>query len=103
MKTVMVVDDEANILDEVKKSLEGQDFEVIAVDSNRKALEMLEEDKEDKLGLILIDTNIPNSTTPAFFSMDPKSNMNIDTSNEEDFLQKPFTKEQLIEFISKKI
>jgi len=103
MKTIMVVDDEANILDEVKKSLEGQDFEVVAVDNSRKALEMIEEDRDNKFGLILIDTNIPDSKAPAFFSMDPKSKRDIDTSKEEDFLQKPFTKEQLIEFISKKI
>ena len=103
MKTIMVVDDEANILEEVKKNLEQEDFEVIAVHNSRKALEMIEEDTDNKFGLILIDTTIPNSKTPAFFSMKPQSKMNIDTSKEEDFLQKPFTREQLIEFINKKI
>jgi len=103
MKTIMVVDDEAHVLNEVKKSLEQEDFEVVAVDNSRRALEIIEEDKEDKFGLILIDTNLPDSKTPAFFSMSPRSKMNIDTSNEEDFLQKPFTSEQLIKFVKNKL
>lgn len=103
MKTIMVIDDEANVLDEVKKSLEQEKFEVITVDNNRKALEMIEEDKENKFGLILIGTNIPDSKTPAFYSMNPKSKMNIDTSREEDFLRKPFTNEQLINFVKNKL
>jgi len=103
MKTIMVVDDETNVLEEVKKNLEPNEFEVITVDNSRKALELIEQDDKDKLSLILIDTNIPNSKAPALFSMKPQSKMNIDTSKEEDFLQKPFTREQLIEFIKKKI
>lgn len=103
MKTIMVVDDETSVLEEVKKNLEPNEFEVITVDNSRKALELIEQDDKDKLNLILIDTNIPNSKAPALFSMKPQSKMNIDTSKEEDFLQKPFTREQLIEFIKKKI
>jgi DNA-binding NtrC family response regulator len=103
MKTIMVVDDETSVLEEVKKNLEPNEFEVITVDNSRKALELIEQDDKDKFSLILIDTNIPNSKAPALFSMKPQSKMNIDTSKEEDFLQKPFTREQLIEFIKKKI
>ncbi len=102
MKTIMVVDDETSILEEVKSCLEEDDFEVITVDSNRKALEIMEADKEEDFGLILIDTSLPDSNKPAFFSMKPKSK-NIDTSKEEDFLQKPFTKEQLLDFVKRKI
>jgi len=103
MKTIMVVDDETSVLDQVKLHLEEDDFEVITVDNNRKALELMERDKEDKYGLILIDTSLPNSKTPAFFSMKPKSKMNVDTSKKEDFLQKPFTKEQLLNFVKSKL
>ena len=102
MKTIMVVDDETSILEEVKSCLEEDDFEVITVDSNRKALEIMEADKEEDFGLILIDTSLPDSNKPAFFSMKPKSK-NIDTSKEEDFLQKPFTKEQLLDFVKRKM
>ena len=103
MKTIMVVDDETSILEEVKSCLEKDDFEVVTVNSSRKALELMEDDKEENFGLILIDTSMPNSNAPAFFSMKPKSKKNIDTSKEEDFLQKPFTKEQLLDFVKNKI
>ncbi len=103
MKTIMVVDDEASILEEVKSCLEEDDFEVVTVNSSRKALELMEDDKEENFGLILIDTSMPNSSAPAFFSMKPKAKKNIDTSKEEDFLQKPFTKEQLLDFVKNKM
>ncbi len=103
MKTIMVVDDETSILDEVKSCLEEEDFKVVAVDNNRKAFELIDEDSEDNYSLILIDTSLPESNIPAFFSMKPSSKKNIDTSSEENFLQKPFTKQQLIDFIKKKI
>lgn len=103
MKTIMVVDDEASILEEIKRNLQKDEFEVITVDNRRKALEVIDQDKDNKINLVLIDTTIPDSKEPALFSMKAKSKMNIDTSKEEDFLQKPFTKAQLIEFIRKKI
>jgi len=103
MKTIMVVDDETSILEEVKSCLEDEDFEVITVDNNRKAFELIERDSEDNFSLILIDTSLPDSNIPAFFSMKPSSKKDIDTSREEDFLQKPFTKKQLIDFIKRKI
>ena len=103
MKTIMIIDDKTSIIEEVKESLEHEDFELITAENNRKALELIEEDKEEKYGLILIDTSMPDTKTPAFFSIKPKSNKNIDTSKKEDFLQKPFTKEQLLNFIKSKI
>jgi FixJ family two-component response regulator len=35
--------------------------------------------------------------------MKPKSKKDIDTSKEEDFLQKPFTKKQLLNFVKSKM
>lgn len=35
--------------------------------------------------------------------MKPASKMNLDTNNTEDFLQKPFTKEQLLSFVKDKL
>ena len=103
MKTIMVVDDETSVLDEIKSCLEDGEFEVVTVDNNRKALELMEDDKEDDYGLILIDTSMPDTKTPALFSMRPNSKKSIDTSKAEDFLQKPFSKEQLLEFVKRKI
>jgi len=101
MKTVMIIDDESNVLKNVKSFLEN-DFNVIAVDSNRKALDVIEKRDKD-LGLILIDSNIPDTEIPAFFSMKPDIDKKIDTTKTEDFLIKPFTRNQLIEFVKNKI
>ena len=103
MKTIMIVDDESNILSEVKKYLEEDDYKVITVDNNRKALELIESDDEENFELILIDTSMPDTKIPAFFSMKQSSKKNIDTSRVEDFLQKPFTKNQLLNFVKNKI
>ena len=99
----MIVDDELNVLEEVKKNLESEEIQVIAVDNNKEALELLSNQNEDDYGLVLIDTSLPDSDKPALFSMKPGSKMNIDTTKEEDFLTKPFTKDQLIDFVKKKI
>ncbi len=103
MKTIMIVDNEKSILEDIKKTLEQDDLRVVTVGNRRKAIEIIEQDNENKFSLILIDTNIPDSKKPAFFSMKPGSKKDIDTSKEEDFLEKPFTKEQLVDFIKKKI
>ena len=103
MKTIMVIDDETSILEEVKSCLKEDNFEVIAVNNSRKAIELMDEDMDDNYGLILINTSMPDSKQPAFFSMKPKSKSNIDTSREEYFLQKPFTRQQLIDFVKKRI
>ena len=103
MKTIMVVDDETSVLEEVKTCLEEDEFEVVTVDNSRKALKLMEDDKEDNFSLILINTSIPDSSKPAFFSIRPRSKKNIDTSKEEDFLQKPFTKEQFLVFVKNKM
>ena len=80
-----------------------EDFKVVTVDSNRKAFEIMENDKDNNFSLILIDTRLPNSDVPAFFSMKPKSKRNIDTSTEDNFLKKPFTKEELLDFIKRRV
>jgi DNA-binding NtrC family response regulator len=97
----MVVDDEIDILEKVRSSLENDDIEVIAVANSREALEMIDDKKEADIGLILIDTPMPGSNRSALFSMKPRSKM--DTSNLQDFLQKPFTSEELRDFVKKRI
>ncbi len=101
MKSVMIIDDESYVLREVKAFLE-YDFNVIAVDSNRKALEEIEKRNKD-LDLILIDSNIPDTEIPAFFSMKPDIDKKTDTTKIDDFLIKPFTRNQLVEFVKNKI
>ena len=101
MKNIMIVDDESDILEKVKLCLEEDDFEVVTASNSREALELMEGDREDNFGLILIDTAMPGGDKSAFFSMKPESK--VDTSRMEDFLQKPFTKEQLIDFVKSKM
>ena len=92
MKTIMVIDDETDVLEKVKSSLENDDFEVVIASDSRQALELMAENKEEDYGLILIDTPLPGTKKSAFFSMRPKSKMHIDVSKLEDFLQKPLQK-----------
>jgi hypothetical protein len=46
---------------------------------------------------------IPDTKENAFFPMKPETKMSINTSNPVDFLKKPFTKDQFINFINKQI
>ena len=103
MKTIMIVDNEKSLLEEIKQNLNDDDLQVVTVENNREALELMEQDKENNFELVLINTSMPDSKIPAFFSMKPSKGKNIDTSLEEDFLQKPFTKQQLIDFVKSKI
>ena len=100
MKTVIIIDDELNVLKNVKSILKNE-FNVITVDCNKKALKMIEKTNKD-LGLILIDSNIPDTEIPAFFSMKPDLDKKVDTTKTTDFLIKPFTRSQLIEFVKDK-
>jgi len=101
MKTIMVIDDEPEILELVKSSLEKDDFEVITATNSREALEIMDEEKEINFGLILIDTTMPGTKKKALFSMKPGTKK--DTSDINDFLQKPFTDKQLIDFVKRKM
>lgn len=103
MKSIMIVDDEKNILEEVKNILEKDDFKVITAENSKEAFELMDTKKMDDFGLILIDSILPDSGIPALFSMKPNNKKNIDTTKKEDFLQKPFTKEQLRDFVRGKI
>ena len=101
MKTIMIIDDEPEILKLVKKSLEKDDFEVVTVTNSRQAIELMDNEKELNFGLILIDTTMPGSKKRALFSMKPGTKKDI--SNINDFLQKPFTDKQLIDFVKRKV
>jgi len=101
MKTIMVIDDEPEILKLVKSSLEKDAFAVVTAKNSRQALELLDNEKEVNFGLILIDTTMPGSKKRALFSMIPGTKK--DTSNINDFLQKPFTDKQLVDFVKRKM
>lgn len=103
MKTIMIVDDEINMLEGIKSCLESDNFEVITATNSREAIEHIRNGEEENVSLILVDTSLPDSGESALFSMKPRSRMNIDTSNLENFLQKPFTNEQLLDFVKERV
>ena len=103
MKTIMIVDDEPNMLEEIRLCLESSDFEVITAANSREALGRIGNRKEEDVSLILVDSFLPNDGGYALFSMKPISRMDLDTINTENFLQKPFTREKLIDFVKKKV
>ena len=103
MKTIMIVNDDSSILEQVKDTLKEDDLEIITVKNNREALELMQNEAENRYELLLIDSLTPDSKKPAFFPMKPSNTKNIDTTNTADFLQKPFTKEELISFVKKRV
>jgi hypothetical protein len=76
---------------------------VVTAENSHKAFEIMDMDEENDFGLILINSSTPDKNLPALFSMKPSKRKNIDTTKIEDFLEKPFTKDQLIDFVKKKI
>jgi len=103
MKTIMIVDDEPSVFEEIRLCLESRDFEVISAANSREALEHMEHRKEENVSLILVDTSLPDSGGSALFSMKPISRMDVDTVNTKNYLQKPFTREKLLDFLKRKV
>ena len=95
----MIVDDEADVLQKAKSFLENDEVDVITVSNSRQALEIM--DDEETFDLVLIDTPMPCSDKTALFSMIPKSKLEV--SETDNFLQKPFTKDQLVNFVKDRI
>jgi CheY-like chemotaxis protein len=93
----MIVDDEPEIREITKAFLEDNEYNVIVVPTNREAINLLEDAKEENVDLILVKTVIPGSTDNGFFSMRPTSTMQ--TADTDTFLQRPFTRDQLREFV----
>ena len=99
MKTIMIVDDEPDVLELAKSCLQSEILDVVTASNSRQALERM--DNEQTFDLILVNTPMPCSNKTALFSIQPKSKFEAgDVSN---FLEKPFTKEQLLHFVNQKI
>jgi len=99
IKTIMIVDDETSVIEKVKSFLGDNELDIISANNSRQALEIIQTRKN--LDLILIDTLMPGTKKSALYSTKPNSKLSSIEGNT--FLQKPFTKDQLINFIRKNI
>jgi CheY-like chemotaxis protein len=115
--TIMVIDDEEDILFIVKRILDGMGHKTIMASSGKEALEKLKEEIPD---LILLDImmpyldgwetlkrirdrdelkNIPVSMLTAK-SLTPETSTRIDIKELVDYIEKPFTKETLLKKVN---
>ena len=97
----MIVDEEPDILEQVKSYLAKEDVEIITAKNSRQALEQLKGENEETFDLILIHTTMPGSKKTALFSLKPA--VKKQPGGIENFLQKPFTKQQLVEFVKEQM
>lgn len=95
----MIIDDEVAVLDQARSFLKDDNIDIMTANNSREALTLME--NIEGLDLILIDTLMPCSDKTAFFSLKPQSK--LETGQVDDFLIKPFTKEQLVNFVKKNI
>lgn len=103
MKTIMVVDDESKVQEQIKKYLDTDDYKIISVNDSREAFKKMNEKTED-YNLLLIDSPIPGFEGKyGLISMKPDTKIGSYKSNNEDFLEKPFTKEELLDFLKNKV
>jgi DNA-binding response OmpR family regulator len=102
MKTIMIVDEEPDMLKQLKGFLQTEGVTVVTASNSRQALGNLKEENEETFDLILVNTKMPGSKkTTALFSMKPQ--MKKQSGGVEDFLQKPFTKDQFLAFVKEKM
>lgn len=118
-KRIMIVEDEQSFHDLYTMMLEGADYEIIRAYDGDEALSKLQENKPD---LIILDILLDLVTGDTFFlyikgmpeyanipvivcsSFSPKAYKNLQEIDPNlVFLEKPFTKEKLIEEIEVKI
>lgn len=98
----MIIEEEIGLLNEIKSLLEKEDFAVVTAQNSREALECLNQKSEKSFDLILVNTRMPGSVqTSALFCLKPP--MKKQPGDIEQFLQKPFTKQELIVFVKEKI
>ncbi len=102
IKTIMIIDDEPGVVNQIRSSLNTEEFTVLTASNSREAMELLQNTDEHSVDLFLINTRVPDSEKQALFSLRPMSKMVI-TTEPNDFLVKPFTVEQLHDFLKTKM
>ena len=101
MKTIMIIDEEPNIAHQLQSYITQKDITIKTVPSSRRALDTINED--ESISLLLINTKLPDKDLMGYFSITPDSKSFTNISDENNFLIKPFSKEEFIEFINKSL
>lgn len=115
MKKILIVDDEAGIIQEVKEFLEEEGYEVHTADTAKAGMKLIEEVRPD---VILIDIKLPDASGNEVLRFckerSPKTKTVIVTGyvdqhvmdeaeqlGRDAFLQKPFNLEKIINEIQR--
>ena len=95
IKTIMVVDEDTNVLKKIKSCLEEENFNVTTARNNKEAMEILE-NKDTNIDLILLHTR--ESRRDILVPLINKEDKTIPIGME---IPRRCTKEELMEFINK--
>jgi DNA-binding NtrC family response regulator len=101
MKTIMIVDEQPDIHQQLSSYIEENDFTIKTVNNSRKALEELSKNKD--VSLLLLHTSLPDDEKTGYFPIIPTSKLTKDSTDVNNFLIKPFTKNQFCDFIKNKL
>ena len=99
MKNIMVVNDNPDLIEQIRSYLTDSEYNFVAAQNTKEAITKLEQ--SDDINLIILNTSLPDGEKSALFCMKPDSRMNVDTTDFENFLPHPFTKEQLLNFFER--
>ncbi|HTP13718.1 MAG TPA: response regulator [Bacteroidota bacterium] len=117
--TILVIEDEELLLDLLKEMLEGEGFRVLTAADGPQAVDIYRAEKE-KVSLVLSDMGLPSMggwevlrqlktispTVKVILSsgfMDTKVRQDMLTAGAQDFIQKPYMPEKVIEKIQEVI
>ena len=95
MQTIMVVDSEVGVHDMVRGAMQGSNMEVLSACDSRSALVLLEGASCD---LMLVESTMPVSRESVLVPIQPGDRYQKVCS--ESFLKKPFTENELVDFVS---
>ena len=95
MRTIMIVDDEPGVQEQIRIAMRDTDARVIHALDSRSALSMLDDTECD---LMLVRSVAPVSMEPVLVPIKPTERYMLPTS--QSFLKKPFTDKELIEFLT---
>ena len=98
MRTVMVVDDEVGVQELVRGALLDSETVVVGARNSRAALDLLEDLSCD---LMLVESRLPMSRERVLVPVKPGDR--YQKKRPESFLKKPFTEDELVDFVTKHI